>query len=361
MTHLKSCALFVSIVLIAAGCSKINNDDISFVKTATAPSDITTTFKVSNDNLGMVTILPNSAGASTYEITFGDATTTPGNVMAGKSIVHKYKEGTYTVKVVGIGITGLRTENSFPVTVTFRAPEGVTVNVETDVHMVKVSATAKYAEGGYKVYFGDAPAETPQMMAAGSFLTHTYASAGSYDIKVVALSGGVAFSEKIQTVKIYDALDLPMTFENPKVWYNWGDFGGSQTSVIPNPYKTGINTSATVGKIIKMQDQNWAGNFIIMSAPLDLSQKHIFKVKVYSARIGMRVQLQLERSGDNSFQDHREVMTTKANQWEELTFDFTGVDNSKRLQNILFFLDNGTVGDGSTNYTLLFDDIILTN
>lgn len=361
MTHLKSCALFLSIILIAAGCSKINNDDISFVKTATAPSDITTEFKVSTDNLGMVTIIPNSAGASSYDITFGDTTTTPQKVMAGKSIVHKYKEGTYTVKVVGAGISGLTTENSFPVKVTFRAPEDVAISVETDVHAVKVSATGKYAEGGYKVYFGDAPAETPQMMAAGSFLTHTYANAGTYDIKVVALSGGAAMVEKVQTVRIYDSLKLPMTFEDPNVWYNWGDFGGSQTMVIPNPYKSGINTSATVGQIIKKQDQNWAGNFIVMSAPIDFSQKQVFKVKVYSQRVGMKVQLQLERNGDNSFQDHREVMTTKANEWEELTFDFTGIDNSKRLQNILFFLDNGTVGDGSANYTLLFDDIILTN
>ncbi len=361
MTHLKYCTLLLSMVLVGAGCTKFDNDDISFVKTASVPSDITTQISVSTDNLGMVTITPNSAGSATYDVTFGDTTKTPQRVTAGKNIVHKYQEGTYTVKVMGNGITGLTTENSFPLTVTFRAPEDVAVNVETDVHAVKVSATAKYAEGGYKVYFGDVPAETPLMMASGSFLTHTYTNAGTYDIKVVALSGGAATVQKIQTVRIYDSLKLPMTFEDPNVRYNWGDFGGSETKVIPNPHKTGINTSATVGQIIKKKDQVWAGNFIILSAPLDLSQKHVFKVKVFPPRVGMRVQLQLERSGDNSFQDHREVMTTKANQWEELTFDFTGVDNSKRLQNILIFLDNGTVGDGSANYTLLFDDIILTN
>ena len=361
MTNLKYCTLLLSVVLISAGCTKFDNDDISFVKTAVAPSDITTNISVSTDNLGMVTIMPTGAGAAFYDITFGDTTTTPQKVMAGKSIVHKYKEGTYSIKVVGTGISGLSSEATFPLTVTFRAPEDVAVNVETDVHAVKVSATAKYAEGGFKVTFGDVPAETPQMMAAGSFLTHTYANAGTYDIKVVALSGGVATSEKIQTVRIYDSLKLPMTFEDPNVWYNWGDFGGSETKVIPNPHKTGINTSATVGQIIKKQDQTWAGNYIVLSAPLDFSQKHLLKVKVYSQRVGMRVQLQLERTGDNSFQDHREVMTTKANQWEELTFDFSGVDNSKRLQNILFFLDNGTVGDGSANFTLLFDDIMLTN
>ncbi|MEO7317237.1 MAG: hypothetical protein ABIW47_18750 [Ginsengibacter sp.] len=361
MTHLKYCTLFLSIVLVAAGCTKFDNDDISFVKTAAAPSDITTELKVSTDNLGMVTIIPNSAGASSYDITFGDTTKAPQKVMAGKSIMHKYAEGNYSVKVLGTGLSGLTTENTFPLKVTFRAPEDIAVKAETNAHDVKVSATAKYAVGGFKVYFGDVPAETPKMMAAGSFLTHTYANAGSYDIKVVALSGGVATAEKIQKVMIYDDLKLPMTFENPNVLYNWGDFGGSETKVIPNPFKSGINTSATVTQIIKKKDQTWAGNYIILSAPIDFSQNQVLKVKVYSQRIGMRVQLQLERNGDNSFQDHKEVLTTKANQWEELTFNFTGIDNSKRLQNILFFLDNGTVGDGTANYTLLIDDIMLTN
>ena len=77
----------------------------------------------------------------------------------------------------------------------------------------------------------------------------------------------------------------------------------------------------------------------------------------------MRIQLQLERNGDNSFMENTEAVTTQANTWEELTFDFSGkiMDNSKKLQNILFFLDNGTQGDGSQNYTILFDDIVLTN
>ncbi len=361
MTHFKSWTVLLSIVLVAVGCSKINNDDISFVKTATAPSGITTTLNVSTDNLGMVKIIPNSAGSSTYEISFGDTSKTPQKVLAGKHILHKYAEGNYNVKVVGTGISGLTTENSFPLKVIFRAPEEIAVKAETNAHEVKVSATAKYAVGGFKVYFGDVPAETPRMMAAGSFLTHTYINAGSYAIKVVALSGGLATAEQIQTVKIYDPLRLPMTFEDPNVLYNWGNFGGSETKVIPNPYKTGNNTSATVTQIIKKQDQSWAGSFIMLSEPIDFSQKHVLKVNVYSKRIGMKVQLQLERNGDNSFQDNRVVMTTKANEWEELTFDFTGIDRTKRLQNILFFLDNGTVGDGTANYTLLIDDIILTN
>ena len=351
--------LFGLILLIAmASCQKDNFDDISFVKTATAPSDETTQFVITQDNTGMATITPNGAGAVSYDVYFGDTTTAPANVIAGKNVIHKYAEGNYTVKIVAKGMAGQTTESSSPLVVTFRAPEGVQPSITQNIHNVTVSAAALYATGGFQVYYGDVTNEVPVPLASGATVSHTYAQAGNYIIKVVALSGGAATTSANTPITVYDSLLLPMTFENPNVLYNWGDFGGGTTTVIANPFSSGINTSATVGKLIK-NGQNWAGNYIILSAPLDLSVKHVFKVKVYSPRVGMKIWLQLERSGDNSFQDHREVATTVANQWEEMTFDFSGVDNSKRLQNILFFIDNGTVGDGSANYTMYFDDITL--
>lgn len=331
------------------------------MNTAGTPDKIETHFKISTDNKGTVDISPSGMGAARYLVEFGDTSTTQATVQPGNSVRHIYAEGTYSIKVTGVGITGKETTARFPLDVTFRSPENLKINVETNVHQVKISATADYAEGGYLVFFGDKPDEAGTAMAQGSFVTHAYSAAGTYTVKVVALSGGKARAEKEQEVRIYNALALPMTFEDPDINYGWGDFGGSETSVITNPFKAGINTSDHVTKIMKHQAETWAGNFIILSEPIDLSQKQIFKVKAYSSRVGMRVWLQLERNGDNSFQDHREVLTTKANEWEVLTFDFTGVDNSKRLQNILFFIDNGTVGDGSANYTLYVDDIELIN
>ncbi|HEX5743632.1 MAG TPA: hypothetical protein VFY09_07020, partial [Flavobacteriaceae bacterium] len=49
--------------------------------------------------------------------------------------------------------------------------------------------------------------------------------------------------------------------------------------------------------------------------------------------------------------------TTKANQWEELTFDFSGISTSTQFTNMIFFIDLGTNGDGSANYTIYVDDI----
>ena len=361
MKRLKYLVFPLLILAVISGCTKTKNDDISFIKTATAPSDGTTGFLITQDNSGLVTITPSGAGAASYDVYFGDTSKTPSTILPGNKITHIYGEGTYPVKVVATGITGIKTETTTTLNVVFRAPESVVVNTSQNIHNLNVSATALYAPAGFQVYFGDVANEVATPLATGGNLNHTYAIAGNYTVKVIALSGGAATTTINTPITIYDSLLLPMTFEDPNVSYNWGDFGGSSTSVIPNPQKSGINTSATVGKIVKNHDQTWAGNYIILSAPLDLSVKHVFKVKVFSQRVGMKIWLQLERSGDNSFQDHREVATTVANQWEEMTFDFAGVDNSKRLQNILFFLDNGTVGDGTSNYTILFDDIILTN
>lgn len=358
MKKLKYVISFLFVIAIISGCAKMKNDDISFVKTAAAPSDETTQFLITQDNSGIVTITPNGGGAVSYDIYFGDNTTDPVNVLAGKNTTHQYAEGNYTVKIVAKGMTGETTETSSPLDVTFRAPENVQVNVAQDVHTVTVSASALYATGGFHVYFGDEDNETPVDLAEDATVSHTYAEPGDYTIKVVALSGGAATTTVDKDITVYNALELPMTFEDPNVLYNWGDFGGGATSVIDNPFPAGINTSAKVGKLVK-NGESWAGNYIILSAPLDLSVKHVFKVKVYSPRVGMKILLQLERTGNNAFQDNREVATTVANQWEEMTFDFSGVDNSKNLQNILFFIDNGTYGDGSANYTMYFDDITL--
>lgn len=360
---MKRTQYLILLLAVMVSCTKIKDGDISFVETATPPADGDITFAITNDNSGKVTITPGGSGAVSYDVYFGDATTAPASVLPGKNVTHIYKEGNFPVKIAAKNVSGKATETTKQLSVVFRAPEEVAITTTTNAHDITVSAAALYAPAGFKVSFGDAANEVPVALAAGANATHTYAAAGVYTVKVQALSGGVATTTVTKQITIYDPLALPITFELATVSYAWGDFGGSATSVIPNPNRTGINTSATVGKIVKNAGETWAGNFIVLSAPIDFTTNKKFKVKVFSGRVGLKVTLQLERSGDNTFQEHKDVLTTVANAWEELTFDFNGTitDNSKKLQNILFFLDNGTKGDGSANYTILFDDIILTN
>ena len=55
----------------------------------------------------------------------------------------------------------------------------------------------------------------------------------------------------------------------------------------------------------------------------------------------------------------KEVLTTKANAWETLTFDYSAISSVALYHNLVFIFDNGTAGDGSANFTFYFDDITL--
>ncbi len=82
-------------------------------------------------------------------------------------------------------------------------------------------------------------------------------------------------------------------------------------------------------------------------------------MKVFSPRVGAKVLLKVENQTDGNTNFEKEVLTTKAGEWEELTFDYSAIDVSKSYQKIVIIFDNGTMGDGSPNFTFLFDDITL--
>ena len=50
-----------------------------------------------------------------------------------------------------------------------------------------------------------------------------------------------------------------------------------------------------------------------------------------------------------------------ANAWEELSFDYSTINTSNQYQRLVLIFDLGTMGDGTANFTYLFDDIRLTN
>ncbi|MBL0132049.1 MAG: hypothetical protein IPP43_13900 [Chitinophagaceae bacterium] len=50
-----------------------------------------------------------------------------------------------------------------------------------------------------------------------------------------------------------------------------------------------------------------------------------------------------------------------ANTWEDLAFDFRTINTANSYQKVVLIFDNGTPGDGSANFTFLFDDIRQTN
>jgi hypothetical protein len=363
MKKINSLAGWLMGLLLIVGCTKKEFIDTSFVERGEAPSTLSAMFEITQDNSGLVTITPNGVGAVSYDVYFGDGTAAPAKVAAGKNITHRYAEGVYTVKLIGYAVNGKTTESTQQLTVSFRAPENLEVNVSVDPannYKVNVSATALY-ETNFKVYFGDNPNEVPVTFLEGQTVSHVYAATGTFQVKVVAFSGGAATTERTTPVTIFDPLVLPLTFESTTLNYAWTNFDGGNATVISNPQSNGINTSSRVGRMIKNPGQVWGGSFITLSSNIDFSANKVFRMKVYSPRVGAKVLLKVENASNPAQNYEREVLTTRANAWEDMAFDYRGINTANSYNRVVLIFDLGTPGDGSANFTWLFDDIRLVN
>lgn len=354
----------LAFLLVAiAGCKKVENDDLSFLETAKDAGKISALFEITQDNTGLVTITPSGEGVASFEVYYGHGTTTPAKVAPGGNTKHTYPEGTYNVRIVARNITGKVTEVTRPLTVTFRAPENLEVTATVDPSnnfKLDVTAKAQY-ETFFRVFFGDVPNEIPKSFNEGETVSHIYAATGTYTVRVVALSGGAATTEITKTITIVDPVLLPLTFESPTVNYDFINFGGGEVSIINNPQSGGINTSAKVGRMVKNPPEVWGGSVITLGEPIDFSANKIFRMKVFSPRVGARVLLKVENLTNGGIFFEKEATSTVANAWEDLAFDFSGINTANSYQKVVLIFDLGTAGNGSANFTWLFDDIRLTN
>ncbi|HER40536.1 MAG TPA: hypothetical protein ENO10_04880, partial [Salinimicrobium catena] len=186
--------------------------------------------------------------------------------------------------ITGQNLAGETAQGTQPLTVSFRAPENLEVNVEKDPadnYTISVSASADYATM-FNVFFGDQEGEEPTLLMPGETVSHTYETIGTYDVKVVALSGGEATSELITTIAITDPLFLPIDFESAKLDYDFFNFGPDMAygvSVVANPDPTDVNPSDRVGAYTKPAGSEvWAGTFIVLDEPIDFSTERYISV-----------------------------------------------------------------------------------
>ncbi len=362
MYNIKKILLLTFLMSSLIGCQKDYNDT-SFLTSVGTPTKVSALTTITQDNSGLVTLTPNGENVSYFEIYFGDATTAPSKVFAGSSVQHIYTEGVFTIKVIAHSIGGTTNTSTQQLTVAFRSPENLLVSTPTDASnnfKINLSATASY-ETYFKVYFGDSANEAPQSFLEGDTISHVYPKIGAYTIKVIAFSGSSDSILVTKVVSIVDPLNLPITFESSTLNYMFTDFNGGATTVINNPQTNGINTSARVAKMIKNADQTWGGSWIGLSSPIDFSQNKIFRMKVFSPRIGAKVLLKVENASNSNLSYEVTATTTVANAWEDLVFDYSAVSATTSYSHIVIIFDNGTMGDGSANFTFLLDDIRLTN
>ena len=152
------------------------------------------------------------------------------------------------------------------------------------------------------------------------------------------------------------AITLPINFELGGT-YKFTDFDGGAGSVVANPSLSGINYSSKVGKIVRNAGATWAGSYLTLSNKIEMNALGIFSMKVLSPRAGVTVLFKLE--GDVAPSEIT-ATTTKANQWETLTWNFTGKPTNVYNKLVLMF-DFGAVGNGTDNSTFYFDDIYQIN
>ncbi len=350
-------------VFVLGACEKELYNDLSMLDSITAPAKLSAMYNITQDNTGRVTITPNGEGLAYTLVYFGDATASPVSVPAGKNTTHRYAEGTYTVKLRGVTVDGTTTEATQPLTVSFRKPENVDVTVAIDPSnkfQVNVSAKAEY-ETLFNVYFGEDPNQAPVPFLEGETASHMYAATGTYTVRVVALSGGAATTEVTRQITIINPVLLPVDFEDPNQPYPFINFDGGNSSVIDNPHKTGLNTSPKVGRMVKNPGQPWGGSVLALGEPINFSVNKIFRMKVWSPRVGAKVLLKVENPTNGSIAYEQEVATTLANTWEDMVFDYSAINTANSYQNLVLIFDLGTNGDGSANFTWYYDDIRLTN
>jgi len=136
-------------------------------------------------------------------------------------------------------------------------------------------------------------------------------------------------------------------------------FDGGSAEVIANPDTSG-NSSDHVLKLVKDAGQTWGGQKYTVTDKFKLDSESKLRVKVWSPRVGLNFMMKFEDSvGWPNTTASAEVTatTTKANEWEELIFDYSGISSSVEWYNLVMFIDNGTMGDGSSNFTIYVDDI----
>ncbi len=143
--------------------------------------------------------------------------------------------------------------------------------------------------------------------------------------------------------------------------YIYNDFDANQNEpfsgannnpeIVANPDASGINTSANVAQWERGEGFQWAHVYTELEGRIDFETGTTFKLKVYSP-IACEVLFKLEdKANAGTFVEVMGNVTTP-NEWQELTYDFSGTASGTYDKIVIFFDFSTTV-----NNTFYFDDV----
>ena len=153
----------------------------------------------------------------------------------------------------------------------------------------------------------------------------------------------------------------PGGFGDTWTWTVFENDTNSALEIVTNPDPSGINTSETVAKFTALQAGQpfagaafFAGSAMGLTVPIDFSISESVSIKTWSPKADIPVRLKLEGPGGEFIE--LDVNTTLENEWETLTWDFTGQTAGVDWLTVVLFFEFviDLPGDGTTYY---YDDI----
>ncbi len=151
------------------------------------------------------------------------------------------------------------------------------------------------------------------------------------------------------------------TFKTDDPAFAFEGFGNVEASIANNPVTDGINASCNVGKVVKNDPcEVWAGLGKGLQSSMDFTttDKKVFKLKVLAENqvADVTLRLEFEPFPNAEPSEERVAQITEVGVWQELTFDFSDV-NDKTFKSIILYFERGAACDGDIYY---FDDLVQT-
>ena len=249
-------------------------------------------------------------------------------------------------------------EMSLDATIDFSTSEKISINTWSPKANIPVRLKLENASGGFLELDVNTTVTNQWETLTWNFTGQT---AGMNFNKVVVFfefvpglggDGSIYYYDNIEVVvPAPDAVVLPVDFESTTANYNVSGFEGADSAVEANPDASGINTSNTVVRSTKtVGAQFFAGTAMGLDIPIDFSTSEKISINTWSPKADIPVRLKLEGAGGAFLE--LDANTTVANQWETLTWDFTGLTAGTDYTTVIIFFEfvPGLGGDGSTYY-----------
>ena len=143
--------------------------------------------------------------------------------------------------------------------------------------------------------------------------------------------GGGGGQDPINT----STLTLPIDFEDGSDTSQWEAFGESTLAVVDNPQTGGINSSSKVLETVH-GSETWAGVFVNLKDKFDfMSGNPTITLKVWAPATG-NFKVKMENFAKPTENTEKDITVDTANEWVEISVDFSDLDASKFDRLVLF-------------------------